>query len=584
MSEARWDSILKQNGFNGVRISLPDYEDNVGHTASVMVSTATSSKQNQMNTTVAIVTLDQSSAQTLAKDLKNDLNALLGAAPRIHTLEEVQQLELSNTTCISLIEMEHTIFKDLDHIHLGLIQRLFGASGILWAIRGAVNPDAHLIQGLARSVRNEIAGLRLVTVDLDEVQSSGQSPQEIITSVFKLTFLERDYPGEDDLEIVERNGILSVPRVTHDMVSEASGRSYTQMPKPKLQTFSHTSRQLVAKQSVEGSLSGFYFDDREKIIEDDMSNDEICVDVRASGLTFRNVMVALGQIPGKLGSEISGVVTKVGANVTNVARGDRVCALTYDTIATSVKVHKSQVAQIPESMSFTDAASSVTVFSTAKYCLIDKSLLQPGERVLIHAAAGGVGQAAILIAQKIGAEVFATVGSLEKKNFLVATYRIPECHIFSSRDTAFGEQIRQITNGNGVDVVLKSLADEPMRVSLGCLAPFGRFVEIGKRDILQNTFLEIGNLKRSQSFFIVDLMDVMENRLQQAQNLLTEAMELLHNGMPVVSPVTILPLNELEMGFRMLQAGKVIGKVVFDHCNSKEILVSRLSFAAKWNG
>ena len=582
MSEARWDSLLKENGFNGVRINLPDYEDDVGHIASVMVSTASSPKQIQMNTTVVIVTLDQDSAQALAIDLKSQLTALLGSAPPIYTLEEVQQLELSNTICIALIELERTIFKDLDQIQLELIQRLFGASGVLWAFRGAANPDAHLIEGLARPIRNENAGIRLVTADLDDSQPSGQSPQEIIATIFRLTFLEKDYPGEDDVEIVERNGILSVPRVTHDVVSEASIRSYTQKPKPEIQAFSQTtSRHLVAKQSVEGFLNSFYFDDREKPIEDDMSDDEVCIDIRATGLNFRTVMVALGQIPGIPGSEISGVVTKVGANVTNVACGDRVCSVVYDSIATSVKIHKSRVVRIPKSMSFTDAASSLIVFSTARYCLIDKSQLQPGERVLIHAAAGGVGQAAILIAQQIGAEIFATVGSLEKKNFLVTTYGIPESHIFSSRDTAFGEQIRQATNSNGVDVILNSLAGEFMRVSLECLAAFGRFIEIGRRDIEQNTFLELGTFDRSQSFLYVNLMDVIENRPQQTQKILTQTIKLLDDGLSSKLPVTVLPLNELEKGFRMLQAGKVIGKIVFDHCSSKEILVSGLLCAAE---
>ena len=173
-----------------------------------------------------------------------------------------------------------------------------------------------------------------------------------------------------------------------------------------------------------------------------MTEDDVCVEVKATGLNFKDVMVALGQVTGSIGSECSGVVTKIGARVTNVALGDRVCLIASECLATSLRVAASSTVRIPDKMSFTDAASSLAVFSTAKYSLIDQGRLQSDERVLIHAAAGGVGQAAILIAQMVGAEVFATVGSTEKKNFLIEKYGIPEDHIFSSRHLSFGEEIR----------------------------------------------------------------------------------------------------------------------------------------------
>ncbi len=528
--------------------------------------------------TVVIITLNQEANQELLTDLTNDLTPMIGSAPMICTLQEVTRMDLSGTICISLIELETPIFKDLEQTRLEQIQWLCGSKGLLWVTRSATinsaSPEGNLVQGLARSIRNEIASIQLVTLDLDKVMSSNFSSQIVIMEVFRLTFLTEDPLIEDDLEFAERNGVVFVPRITHDAEVDVPARSYIRKPIPEMQSVSHGNRQLIAKQGVQGSLSSFYFDDRATSVEEDLTEIDVCIEVKAMGLNFRDVMVALGQVPGEIGNECSGVVTKIGAKVTNVALGDRVCSMTSDCMATSVRVQASRTVRIPDNMSFADAASILAVFSTANFSLIDQARLQSDESVLIHAAAGGVGQAAILIAQKVGAEVFATVGSTEKKDFLIEKYGIPETHIFSSRNLSFGEEVRRATGGKGVDVVLNSLAGDFLRISWESLARFGRFVEIGKRDIMQNAFLEMGDFGRSLSFFCVDMANVLDHRPRQAQRILSDVMDLFRNGMSLVSPVTVLPLHELENGFRMLQTAKVIGKIVFEYRADDQLMVS----------
>ena len=122
--------------------------------------------------------------------------------------------------------------------------------------------------------------------------------------------------------------------------------------------------------------------------------------------------------------------------------------------------------------------------------------------------------------------------------------------------------------------MLNSLAGEFLRVGWGCLAEFGRFVEIGKRDMLENTLLEMGNFGRSLSFFCVDLVNIFAHNPRQAQRIVLDVMELFRNGMPLVSPVTVLPFHELEYGFRMLQTAKVMGKIVFEHRVDDQVMVS----------
>ena len=282
-------------------------------------------------------------------------------------------------------------------------------------------------------------------------------------------------------------------------------------------------------------------------------------------MDFKDVMIGLGQIPfSDMGLECSGVVAAIGCDVKNLAIGDRICGLTPGAYANSCRISQSMVAKIAETLGFVEAASIPIVFCTAYYALLEVARLVLGESVLIHAAAGGVGQAAIMVAQHIGdVEIFATIGSLEKKAFLVENYGILEDHIFSSRDTLFGEGIRDRTKGKGVDVILNSLAGESLSLSWRrCLAPLGRFIEIGKRDLALNNNLEMAKFMESVTFAGVDL-GVFASVKSGAFNALQNVMNLHQIGAFVpVSPITTFTMSGLQNAMRLLQSGKHMGKVV----------------------
>jgi NADPH:quinone reductase-like Zn-dependent oxidoreductase len=162
------------------------------------------------------------------------------------------------------------------------------------------------------------------------------------------------------------------------------------------------------------------------------------IEVKAVGLNFKDVLVALGSLAeNKLGVDASGIITRVGSAVIDFKVGDRVMTASCDTFATYVRFPSKGAISVPLDMSFEEAASMPLIFLTAYYALITAGGLIAGEKILIHAAAGGVGQAAIMIAKAKGAEIFATVGAEIKKQLLVEQYGIPEDHIFSSRDTSF---------------------------------------------------------------------------------------------------------------------------------------------------
>lgn len=277
-------------------------------------------------------------------------------------------------------------------------------------------------------------------------------------------------------------------------------------------------------------------------------------------------MIGLGQIPySDIGLECSGVITATGRLVQGFTVGDGVCGLTTGGYSNSTRVLQSMVTRIPDTLSFAAAASVPIIFCTAYYSFIDVARLEPGESVLIHAAAGGVGQAAIMIAQHVGGvDIFCTVGSLEKKALLVESYDIPEDHIFFSRDLTFEQRLPDQTRGRGVDVILNSLAGEALSSSWReCLAPLGRFVEIGKRDLAVNNILEMETFLKSVTFAGVDLGIFASNKPEAFNRMLSHVLDLHQAGALVpVSPLMTYNMSELQNAMRLMQAGKHMGKVV----------------------
>ena len=210
---------------------------------------------------------------------------------------------------------------------------------------------------------------------------------------------------------------------------------------------------------------------------------EVEIRVLATGLNFRDVLNALGMYPGDpgpLGNECAGVITAVGDGVTDFAVGDEVVAMINQSFATYVIAPALQTVKKPANLTFAEAATIPVTFLTAEYALVNQSRLKPGERVLVHAATGGVGMAALQLARRRGAEIFATAGSPSKRALAL---ELGAHHVSDSRSLSFVEDFKRDTAGEGVDIVLNSLAGDFIPSSLGLLRSGGRFVEIGKTGI-----------------------------------------------------------------------------------------------------
>ena len=295
---------------------------------------------------------------------------------------------------------------------------------------------------------------------------------------------------------------------------------------------------------------------------------DIEIKVEAIGLNFRDVMFGLGLLPEEilehgfagptLGLECAGRVERVGSAVKGFKQGDRVMAFAKNAFSTHVTTPAAVICPIPGELSMEAAATIPVAFFTAYHGLMLCARLKPGEWVLIHGGAGGVGLAAIQIARWRGARIIATAGSQERRALLTS---LGAEHVFDSRTGAFAEDVRRVT-GEGVAVVLNSLSGEAMERSIGILRPFGRFIELGKRDYVANSHIGLRPFRRNLSYFGVDLDQLLIDEPATSKLLMRSVMRLFADGELAPLPYRAFDSGETVEAFRLMQQSGHVGKLV----------------------
>lgn len=296
---------------------------------------------------------------------------------------------------------------------------------------------------------------------------------------------------------------------------------------------------------------------------------EVEIEIAAAGLNFRDLMKVLGIYPLKegespnFGDEFSGWITRVGHGVRVLKPGDRGIGLAAQggAFGSHLIVPGERVWKFPKNLSFVQAASIPLVFATAYYALHTLARLKKGEPILIHAAAGGVGLAAVQLARRIGAVVLATAGSEEKRAYLRS---LGVALVMDSRTLDFAEEVLRFTDGRGVDVVLNSLAGAFQHKSLAVCAAHGRFVEIGKRDLFGNNPLPLVAFQRSLSFFAFDLSSVLISRGKEVATLRRSLTAGFTSGKLKPIPCTKFGATDAVSAFRLMQSAGQIGKIVLE--------------------
>lgn len=302
------------------------------------------------------------------------------------------------------------------------------------------------------------------------------------------------------------------------------------------------------------------------------------VKARAASLNYRDLMIAMGQypeapgVPSNMGSDFAGIVTKVGPGVEGINPGDEVIALSAGTFIDGkvqpgshfinvFNLSQLQVVPKPKNLSFEEAAAIPTVFLTAFTGLVMLGAIGEGESVLIHTATGGVGLAALEIAAWKKAVVYATAGSPEKRDFLKQR---GIANPMDSRSVLFGDEIMELSGGRGVDVILNTLSGDAMMKGLEILSPFGRFIQIDKKDIAKNTMLPMGLFRKGITFSVLDIsLYLIQPRKLKEQ--LLEIADLYNKAVFKPLPCQIYPVSQLKEALTAMSRSRHIGKLVLTY-------------------
>ncbi|KAF2004140.1 polyketide synthase-like protein [Amniculicola lignicola CBS 123094] len=570
LTDSEWDSSFQSNGFSGidVRISDAGYQTEEAF-LQVMISTATKPLEMSVEKETVVVVLDESS--TLQREVFQELQrrTSVGSASNFECepWQHVRENNLSQSVCLFLPGLEEDFLPSLDDGGMDRLRLVISsARSVLWpsfqSNDAKSNPKEGLTVGLARTIKSEQDRCRIVTMTLE------QSGAYDMTAKSMVTILEQEILPEPptETEYYERDGFLCISRVAEEegLVEQifTDADALATVAKP----WKDVGNAHLSIASV-GLLDKLYYVE-EAVPIAPLGPDEVEIEVKSAGLNFRDVLTALGQVNGNyFGSECAGVVTRIGPSTSHGLKvGDRVVAVTEKAMSKRCRCYWWQAQEIPNGIEFSMAAS-----------LVNWARIRKGETVLIHSGAGGFGQASIQLAQLYECEVFVTVGSVEKATMLNNIYKIPFDHIFSSRNLNFAKGIKRMTNDRGVDVVLNSLAGEALRESWQCIASFGRFIEVGKKDIYAPPVQTMGGLpmfpfSRNCMFASVDLPQIAER--PEFAEILREVLRLAESkAITPPRPLHVFRQSVAEKAFRFMQTGKHTGKIVIDFAEDEIVSV-----------
>ncbi|MFB8795997.1 MAG: SDR family NAD(P)-dependent oxidoreductase [Microcoleus sp.] len=493
------------------------------------------------------------------EDMQQLLEAVSASSPACRGIIHLWSLDITPTeeTTVASLEEAQTL-GCLSVLHLvQALERVGSSPRLVLVTKGAqavgesvksVSVAQSPLWGLGRVINNEFPNLQCTKVDISPVGSPAE-----IQSLFAQLWSDE---GEDEI------ALRGEARYVHRLMSVSLADIAT-AKKKAVTSESQPFRLEISKPGILDNLT------LRAIERSKPGPGEVEIQVCATGLNFKDVAKAMnlladvnleGNFYGRsLGLECAGIITAIGAGVTEFQIGDEAIAYAPHSFSSYTTTDARLVVSKPAHISFEEAATIPIVFLTAYYALHYLARISKGERVLIHAAAGGVGLAAIQLAQKAGAEIFATAGSPEKREFLRS---LGIHHVMDSRSTTFADEVMELTGGKGVDIVLNSLAGDAIPLSISALAPYGRFIEIGKQDIDGNSKLGLRPFRNNLSFFAVDVDRLLLERPAKAGELFRELIKHFEEQTLHPLPHRVFPISKVRDAFRYMARAMHIGKIV----------------------
>ncbi|KAL9027875.1 MAG: hypothetical protein Q9196_003666 [Gyalolechia fulgens] len=571
LTQDMWQQVLSENGFGGIDILLDDHDSPVSM-ASVIVATAVEPSSSvgsiiQQAPGPEIVLAYGDVRPSFSFALEDAANAR-GVRITHRSIRDSATLP-PKSRIIVVADLLGSFLMRMDEADLDCLRTLFHkASSLVWVTAGGLvegeRPENAMIVGLMRAIITEMPHVKVMTVDLEASydQTSHKLADTILSKENDLQQVNQDAKAVD-AEYSYKDGLLHCSRLVPD--SEFNQRFLQQEGSVKEADLVPLQGQppLGIGFDQAGLLSSLYFKEDAAFLAP-LDDEQIEVEVRAVGLNTKDLAVALGRFDwNKHSTECSGLVTKVGPRVTNVRVGDAVFGAAPGNFGNYVRVPGKSMQKMDATDKFEEVASMPVVYMTAIYAFQHLAHLQKGESVLIQSATGGLGMAAMRLAKHIGADIYATVGNAEKVHVLVKEFEIAEDHIFNSRELSTPAKILAATNGNGIDVILSSAAGEVMHESWRAIAPMGRFIEVGRTDILGHGKLGLDVFKRNATFSSFDLGLMNQQKPSLVAGLMAELGHLYRKG--IIRPIdhlTTFDISQLEQAFMHFAKGTHLGKVV----------------------
>ncbi|CAI7567668.1 unnamed protein product [Penicillium viridicatum] len=549
--DATWTKVIKGSG------SFP---------VTVATTSGLGSKGKVDNPATIVVTRDQN-ITSLDRQLQKVLQEHLGSVVNIVDLAQVSIATVPDRSfVISTLEQEQPLLSRIDEGEMTQLKSITDrVAKIVWVVNGGFvggeSPDFAPVLGLSRALMLEQPSLQFAVLDVDDKSASSPNILHNIVNVLDRLI----HQPEPDFEFSQRDGVLHISRWEPDERLNETFRLKQNNETIDLPLGISGRCELGIKNP--GQMDTIHFVRKEYATA--LHPDDVEISVKSVGMNAKDLYAISAKVDTKDAScscECAGVITAVGDNVSEFKTGDRVVAMAPGHFATVERFPTWAVCKMSDEEDFTTTSTIPIVFSTVIYGLKHRANLQPGETILIHSAAGGVGIAAIQYAKHLGAKIFATVGNESKKSFLVEKYALDPAHIFSSRDSSFLSAIMEATSGQGVDVVLNSLTGDLLHSSFEACADFGRFIEIGKRDILDHGVLDMSTFGRNVSFMAFDLSNLyLSNKKAHHQlwkSLLTDSLDLVRSKIcEPCSPIKTFDVSDITDAFRHFSLGTRLGKV-----------------------
>ncbi|KAG9698620.1 ketoacyl-synt-domain-containing protein, partial [Aureobasidium melanogenum] len=536
----------------------------------LVISTLQPTKQEKKHRSKAnaVLLVEEAEQASFNNALVQCVTKILGTVVDRVSLQELEKQHItSRCTVISTIELTRPVMSGLTAQEMTQVKLMTdNALNIIWLTDGdnikGQRPDLALISGLSRALMLEQPSLKFFTLDMSGLQQNEVNMQVISSLIARVH-------NEDalDFEYALHKDTLHISRMVPE---EALNQTFrTKQGKLPINCTLKEAQPARLTIGTVGQFDTLCFK-RETFCDSEIQPGYVEVEVKSVGLNAKDFYALAGKVETKDGGcklECAGVVTRTSAhNIERLAVGDRVVVMAPGHFLTHERFPEWACQKLEADEDFNVVATLPVVYATAIYGLHHRAHIQEGESVLIHSAAGGLGIAAIQIAQLVNANIFATVSTEAKKDWLVQEFGLRRDQIFNSRDSSFLTQLLEATDGEGVDIVLNSLTGDLLHDSWRACAPFGRFIEVGKRDIVDAGKLDMAMFQKNVTFSAFDmsyLYDESQPKLYKVwSSLVAETISLYRQKkIKAVQPLKVFDVSEMSQAYRYFGLGNRMGKV-----------------------